>query len=31
LDGNEKVRHHPEKLAQVVLLCAVEPRKEILI
>lgn len=22
LDGNEKVRHHPEKLAQVVLLCA---------
>lgn len=24
LDGNEKVRHHPEKLAQVVLLCAVQ-------
>jgi uncharacterized cofD-like protein len=23
LDGNEKVRHHPEKLAQVVLLCAI--------
>jgi uncharacterized cofD-like protein len=22
LDGGEKVRHHPEKLAQVVLLCA---------
>ena len=31
LDGNEKVRHHPEKLAQVVLLCAVQPRREILI
>ena len=26
LDGNEKVRHHPEKLAQVVLLCAVQER-----
>ena len=24
LDGNEKVRHSPEKLAQVVLLCAVQ-------
>ncbi|MBA3786123.1 MAG: uridine diphosphate-N-acetylglucosamine-binding protein YvcK [Acidobacteria bacterium] len=30
LDGNEKVRHHPEKLAQVVLLCTTQPRKEIL-
>ncbi|HEV8159824.1 MAG TPA: uridine diphosphate-N-acetylglucosamine-binding protein YvcK [Pyrinomonadaceae bacterium] len=30
LDGNEKVRHHPEKLAQVVLLCATQPQKEIL-
>jgi len=26
LDGNEKVRHHPERLAQVVLLCAVQER-----
>ncbi|MGI8469573.1 MAG: gluconeogenesis factor YvcK family protein [Pyrinomonadaceae bacterium] len=25
LDGGEMVRHHPEKLAQVVLLCAQEP------
>ena len=24
LDGNEKVRHSPEKLAQVILLCAVQ-------
>lgn len=31
LDGNEMVRHHPEKLAQVVLLCAIQPQKEILI
>jgi uncharacterized cofD-like protein len=31
LDGNEKVRHHPEKLAQVVLLCAVQTRSEVLI
>ena len=31
LDGNEKVRHHPEKLAQVVLLCAVQMRSEVLI
>ena len=30
LDGKEKVRHHPEKLAQVVLLCTTQPRKEIL-
>ena len=30
LDGDEKVRHHPEKLAQVVLLCAVQSPKEIL-
>ena len=26
LDEGEKVRHHPEKLAQVVLLCAVQPK-----
>lgn len=25
LDDGEKVRHHPEKLAQVVLLCATKP------
>ncbi len=31
LDGNEKVRHHPEKLAQVVLLCAVQTRSEVLV
>jgi uncharacterized cofD-like protein len=31
LDGNEKVRHHPEKLAQVVLLCAVQMKSEVLI
>ncbi len=24
LDGNEKVRHSPEKLAQVILLCAIQ-------
>ena len=30
LDEGEKVRHHPEKLAQVVLLCALQPRKKIL-
>ncbi len=27
LDGDEKVRHHPEKLAQVVLLCAVQSQQ----
>ncbi len=26
LDEGEKVRHHPEKLAQVVLLCAAQPK-----
>ena len=26
LDEGEKVRHHPEKLAQVLLLCALQPR-----
>lgn len=26
LDGNEMVRHHPEKLAQVVLLCAAQTK-----
>ena len=31
LDGEEKVRHHPEKLAQVVLLCAIQSQKEILV
>ncbi len=31
LDGNQKVRHHPEKLAQVVLLCAAQAQKEILV
>ncbi len=31
LDGNEKVRHHSGKLAQVVLLCAVQSQKEILV
>ena len=30
LDEGEMVRHHPEKLAQVVLLCALEPRKKVL-
>lgn len=28
LDGDGKVRHHPEKLAQVVLLCATQARRE---
>ncbi|MDQ2746858.1 MAG: uridine diphosphate-N-acetylglucosamine-binding protein YvcK [Acidobacteriota bacterium] len=27
LDGDEKVRHHPDKLAQVVLLCAAQSQK----
>jgi uncharacterized cofD-like protein len=26
LDDGEKVRHHPEKLAQILLLCALQPR-----
>jgi uncharacterized cofD-like protein len=30
LDEGEKVRHHPEKLAQVVLLCALQARKKVL-
>ncbi|MET0752379.1 MAG: uridine diphosphate-N-acetylglucosamine-binding protein YvcK [Pyrinomonadaceae bacterium] len=30
LDEGEMVRHHPEKLAQVVLLCALQPRKKVL-
>lgn len=30
LDEGEMVRHHPEKLAQVLLLCALEPRKELI-
>lgn len=28
LDDSDKVRHHPEKLAQVLLLCALQPRQE---
>jgi uncharacterized cofD-like protein len=31
LDEGDKVRHHPEKLAQVVLLCVVQPQTEILV
>ncbi len=31
LDGDGKVRHHPEKLAQVVLLCAAQSHAENLI
>ena len=30
LDDGEKVRHHPEKLAQVLLLCALQPREKAL-
>jgi uncharacterized cofD-like protein len=30
LDEGEKVRHHPKKLAQVALLCALQPRKKVL-
>lgn len=30
LDEGEKVRHHPEKLAQVVLLCALQPKEKVL-
>ncbi len=29
LDDGEMVRHHPEKLAQVTLLCALQPRQTI--
>lgn len=29
LDDGEKVRHHPEKLAQVVLLCALQQNKKV--
>jgi uncharacterized cofD-like protein len=31
LDEGEKVRHHPEKLAQVVLLCSVQTRNRIIV
>jgi uncharacterized cofD-like protein len=31
LDEGQKVRHHPGKLAQVVLLCALQPRERALI
>lgn len=30
LDDGEMVRHHPEKLAQVVLLCALQPRRKVI-
>lgn len=29
LDGEEKVRHHPDKLAQVVLLCALQSQEKL--
>jgi uncharacterized cofD-like protein len=29
LDDSEMVRHHPEKLAQVLLLCALQPREKV--
>lgn len=29
LDDGEKVRHHPAKLAQVLLLCALQPKKSL--
>ncbi|CAN5466092.1 hypothetical protein BH10ACI3_BH10ACI3_29450 [soil metagenome] len=29
LDEGEMVRHHPEKLAQVLLLCALQPREKV--
>lgn len=29
LDEGEKVRHSPERLAQVILLCALQPRKRV--
>lgn len=29
LDDGEMVRHHPEKLAQVLLLCALQPRPDL--
>jgi uncharacterized cofD-like protein len=31
LDEGEMVRHHPEKVAQVVLLCALQPRSKVLV
>jgi len=31
LDEGEKVRHNPDKLAQVVLLCALQIQQKILI
>ena len=30
LDDGEKVRHHPEKLAQVLILCALQPRDRVI-
>jgi uncharacterized cofD-like protein len=30
LDDGEKVRHHPEKLAQVLILCALQPREKVI-
>lgn len=29
LDDGDKVRHHPDKLAQVLLLCALQPREKV--
>ncbi len=31
LDEGEMVRHHPDKLAQVVLLCALQPRRKVVL
>ncbi len=31
LDDGEKVRHHPGKLAQVLLLCALQPREKAMV
>lgn len=31
LDDGEMVRHHPEKLAQVLLLCALQPREKVVV
>ena len=31
LDDGEKVRHHPEKLAQVALLCALQANNKVLV
>ena len=31
LDGDEKVRHHSDKLAQVVLLCAIQSQENFIV